>query len=182
MMKKFYLFREPLAQGIFLLGVIIALFAPTDIVDRLPRVRQISIPLSQVFPPIEWYIKKSSFPQVTELYFTVMWLLSPLSFYWMGKDLAIEPKIGEWKKTLEERVIVLTIGRILFVLILIPLLLLGGWYFNQGYDFLWLPVNSSRFALATGGYLLAGTGGWWVLQFGVLLLHKALLDIQHLRA
>ena len=173
-MKKFYLFREPLAIVIFLGGLAIALFSPTDVLDRLPWIRNISTPLSEIFPPIRFYAQKSMYPQIAELYFTVMWILSPLTFYWLGKDFSekTEPVLAKWKNDYRTLSIGKKLNVIFCILIILPSLIYFCWFLNRGYDLIWLPINSSVFALGTGGYFLAGTGGWWALQVEAQLIRK----------
>ena len=180
-MRPFYLFRQPAAITIYVIGLAIAVFAPLDIMDRLPWMRVLSVPLSELFPPIYYYAKKSYFPQVTELYFTVMWLLSPPTLYWVWRWFPEVARIS--KEDLRSPIkfafryfFFLVVG----VIIVIPALIIMTWFLNEGYEFIWMPVKSSRWALGIFGYFLAGVGGWWLFALELKLIQKIFRDIKQL--
>ena len=101
-----------------------------------------------------------------------MWILSPLSFYWMWQNLPFEKEIS------------VRFGfryafyALLALVIVIPVSMATFWYFNHGYEFIWMPMSSSRWALGTWGYVLAGVGGWWALVWEIKLTRKVISDVK----
>ena len=179
-MKSFYLFREPVAYAIFFFGLAIALFAPVDVLERLPFLRPVTDTLAAIFPPILNYAQRSQFPEVTLIYFSLMWLLSPLTFYWIGKDSSNEadPVIAKWRR---DKIIVGFSSVVRFVLatiVVLPVVIVFCWFWNPGADLTLLPIGTSRLALGLGGYLIAGTAGWWALQLELQLIRKALIQFK----
>jgi hypothetical protein len=180
-MKKTYIFREPLFLLTHFMGVVIGLFAPDDVLIRFPWIKAISSPLSEAFPPIRFYSENSRFPQVTELYCSFMWIVAPLHYYWCGKDLSLS-KQGQSGLTHLDKMpigdrIATAIAHVIFFFGM-PVVIYFYWFLNNGIEFAWFPVHKSRFALAFGGLIYAGTLGWMMLRVEVLILEKLMTFVR----
>ena len=174
-MKSIYLFRDPIFLVTYFIGIAIALFSPLDILVQMPWIKDVSGPLSQIFPPIKFYIDASRFPQITECYFTFMWLVAPLHYYWCGKALRQDLQAEAQRKSLEKiplRDRVATIIGQVIVLFWLPIIIYYYLFLNQGYEFSWMPISKSQTALAFGGLIYAGSLAWMALRVEVLALEK----------
>ncbi len=156
---NFYLFRRPLAYVPIATGALIALIAPLDVMDRLGWLQPLSDWLRNVFLPMDGYIRRSDFPQVTEVYFLVMVLHSPAHFYYFHQALRSEHNMDARKMNWQSRS---GIGKASFcaAVLLLALPLPVAFVLNNGFDFALMPINSSRIALAWSGWLFAGGGAF----------------------
>ena len=111
--------------------------------------------LGKIFPVINFYAEKSAFPSVAKIYFSFAILLMPLHFLYAYKKLST-PTNDQWFRNLwfisSRRVLIKQIILVVFMLYLLYFLL----YINPGFDFKILPINSSRYALAIGGWIFLG--------------------------
>lgn len=140
-------------------GFFLALLLPSHVLSEYPMLREITGAVKSVFAPISGYAQRSRFPQVAECYFTFMWLLAPY-YFWVAL-VAVrnnEGMIGWKPKSLRERLSVFSVG-----VGLIGLLGLFVLFFNPGFDFNLLPINSSRVALGLVGWAFSGSGGAFLL-------------------
>lgn len=156
---NFYLFKRPLAYVPIAMGALIALVAPLDVMDRLDWLQALSDWLRSVFLPMNGYIRRSDFPQVTELYFLVMVLHSPVHFYYFHQALRTEHNLDARKTSWQSRS---WIGKASFcaAVLLLALPLPVAFFLNNGFDFAIMPINSSRIALAWAGWFFAGGGAF----------------------
>lgn len=181
--EPIYFVREPLLRYPILGGLLIALFASESILNDIPALKLFTQFMSTIFPPIQYYAAKSKFPQVTELYFAFMWLFAPLHFYFLNADFQSQrfrwamkwkqrefdqPYRGFWQFA----------HRILFIGVLIPGLIVFFFFYNNGYDFNLLPINSSRIALGLFGFWFAGAMGFVLLQYEYHQMKKLLSELR----
>lgn len=121
--------------------------------------------MKALFPPIGHYAEKSSFPQVSAVYFSVMWLFAPLHFLYLKRQLEAQEDLLRT----DVRGWLGRIGQFAIGVVLLPLLGLFALFVNPGFDFNLLPVNSSRLALGVAGFIFAGAGGFALLAFGFVV-------------
>lgn len=178
-----YFLREPLLRYPILVGLLLALYAPNSVLDDYPFLKPFTQFMGTILPPIQYYAEKSKFPQVTELYFALMWLFAPLHFYFLNQD--FHEQRFEWarKWKLKEltppyRGFKQYAHRVFIVLILMPALIIFYLFYNKGYDFNLLPINSSRVMLGLFGFWFAGAAAFAMLQYEHQQLKKLLLEIR----
>ena len=146
-------FGNPWIWGTFLMGALVAWFAPLDVLDQSAALRSFTELMGQIFPPVVGYKKSSKFPQVSALYFSLMFLLGPI---WFWKHLSIsrhtvrQPSGKIWSLPRPLRVpLVILLGGALFIGL--PAFQL---FLNPGYDFHVMSISSSRPSLGIWGPLL----------------------------
>lgn len=171
---NFYLFKRPLAYVPITIGALIALTAPLDVMDRLVWLQPLSDWLRSVFLPMNGYIHRSAFPQVTELYFLVMVLHAPVHFYYFHQALRSDHDMDARKMSWQTRS---GTGRAWFcaAVLLLALPLPVAFVLNDGIDLTLIPINSSRIALAWLGWLFAG-GGAFILAAIVVTFASDILS------
>lgn len=59
------------------LGIILALLTPTKILSMLPPLKGLTSFMTSIVPSIDRVTAVSSFPEVTKLYFSLMWIALP---------------------------------------------------------------------------------------------------------
>jgi hypothetical protein len=161
-----FLRRYPGLIVLILLSFNLALSTPQSWIIENEWIWEFSQSLGEVFPPIQAYIKKSEFSEITAFYFLVMWALSPLFYIWHMRHLRNEVKFGTPVSTLT--LIMFAIPTILFFYGVVYFLL----FINPGFDFNLLPINSSRLALGAFGWIFAGGCAFALLAFCVLFTGK----------
>lgn len=157
------MFITPIVFGFF-----IALFCPENILDKHWLLQFATSKLKAIFPPIAGYARKSEFPQVSELYFSFMWVLSP--YYLFISIFSIRENQGliNWlPKAQFELIKVFFIGVVLMSFLGYFVL-----FVNPGYDFNMLPISSSRFALSVAGYLFSGIAAAILLAVAYCFFEK----------
>jgi hypothetical protein len=161
--QRALIFLIPIVAGFF-----IASFAPEDILGTFTFLQNVTSELKSLFPPIAGYAGKSKFPQVTECYFSFMWLLSPYYFWVSIQVIRHNDGLKNWKpRNWIEKVKVFLVG-----VVLLSILGYFEFFINPGYDFNLLPINSSRFALATSGFLFSGAAAAYLFAVAYCLLEK----------
>lgn len=178
-----YFLREPILRYSILAGLLIALYAPENILDQLPVLKPFTQLMSTIFPPIEYYALKSKFPQVSELYFSLMWVFSPLHFYYLNADFRAQrfEWARKWKRIefdVPYHGFKQYANRIFITVFLMPVLIIVGLFYNKGYDFNLLPINSSRTALGLFGFWFAGAGSFALLLYEYHQLRKLSSEIK----
>lgn len=150
-----YLICEPLIYVPIVLAALLAWFAPLDIMDRMPQVKQLTGLLRSAFPAMDAYVRKSSFPQVTEIYFAVMALHAPFHVPFIYKDYRQRLAMfrANWHKAVVGR-----LATVLCAFFMFPAFAVFAVLVNPGYDLAWMPINSERWALGLCGWFLAGAG------------------------
>ena len=149
-----YLYRVPVIRYQLLLCALIALFAPINILDNLPSLYKLTSVMKSTFPVIDAYVKKSDFPQITEIYLCISWLSIPLHGYYGFCYMRMTLIKKKWGIDMRKKW--------LPFLTLVIVGLISSWivlFKNTGQTFNLLPINSSRIALATGGWFFGGVGG-----------------------
>lgn len=156
---------------LIIVGFFIAQFASESILDKYYYLQSITLKLKSIFPPIAGYAAKSKFPQVSELYFSYMWLISPVCFWASVQLVRNNEGLKSWKpKTWGEQINVFIVGVLLF-----SLLGYFTFFINPGYDYNLLPINSSRLALGMFGYIFSGSGGAFLLAGAYCFIEKLIL-------
>lgn len=143
---------------------LIAWFWPAQTSETSAWVGEFSKALAKVFPPIEAYASKSSFPAATAVYMTLAFLLFPVHFYFAFKELRTNTE-ESWHKRLWN---VQSLGNVVQRLLLLIVGSVGAafmLFINPGYDFNLLPLNTSRAALAWGGWLVTGAIPAWCISW-----------------
>lgn len=143
------------ALGPWMLGVIIALVTPDDILSRSSSLRMYVEWFSDIFPYMKRAAVHSAFPEVTLFFHAAMWTIAPI---WLG-ILFLMPanKIVAFKKQMDRRWLLL-IGYPLFLWLLIYV----GHFLMFTTDNLTrveMIMSYSRFGLGISG-TAAYAGGW----------------------
>lgn len=160
-----YLFRQPVIYAPILLGALVALLAPADVLDRISWMKVAIDYLQSIYPAMASYVKKSEFPQVAGLYFFIMAMHAPFHIPYVYKEFKARSASHrqEWNAG--------SSGKMRFVISAVvvgPMLTVFLVFFNPGYDLAWMPLNSSRWALAGFGWIVAGAAAVVVLTTSVL--------------
>ena len=110
---------------------------------------------SYIFPPISGYAGSSKFPEITRMYMSLTFLLMPLQGWYTYLELSTSTN-ESWFKNLwniesnwalvKRAALVAAVGAVTYFALLV----------NPGYDFNLMPLNTSRNALAVGGWIVAG--------------------------
>lgn len=149
--------RNPIVAIPYSLSIALALLVPDDVFERWHWLQTWVNYVEQYVPIVSNYAKRSAFPQVTAVYFSIVAILITPSFLWSA--LATPGFIiNEQKFTLlQEKFGVLhSLACWVIALGLMPLLAYFCLMVNPGYDFNIMPINRSRNALALFGPLFAG--------------------------
>jgi hypothetical protein len=72
---------SPALFVLHLSGALIAWFAPDDALTRWSFLRELVAGIGEIFPMLTGAVRKSNFPDVTALYFSLMLLAVPLRFW-----------------------------------------------------------------------------------------------------
>lgn len=153
-MKLFlYLYKNPFVWGSHLLGALIALYAPTNILTEHFSLKSFSTLIDKIFPIVGNYSSRSKFSEVTALYFAFMMCTWPIWFWRQNKLLTSKDTLQELiTKTPGENHLLLR--SFIAVLIFLPLVIFML-FINPGYQFSLMPINESRIALAVFGPFFA---------------------------
>jgi hypothetical protein len=137
----------------------IALEAPVDVLSTNPFLESFTVTMEKAFPVIRNYAQKSTFPEITRLYMSLMFLGFPLGLLaplctMNTKDKRLFVPIQNIKLKND-----VSLGKYLLscflILILIPPAVYILWFVNPGYNFAMFKVNESRLGLATGGFFIS---------------------------
>jgi glucan phosphoethanolaminetransferase (alkaline phosphatase superfamily) len=107
-------------------------------------------------PALTGHVQKSHFPEVAAIYFPLMWLLSPLFFFWRWQ----ESMHAEWRMRFDVKPI-RTFLRLLFATAFLFFFAYGS-YLAGGYQLDSIPWNESKIALFIAAPMAAGGAffGW----------------------
>jgi hypothetical protein len=150
-----------------LVSIVIALFAPFNVLTELPLLRRVVDTVAAIFPVIHNFGTRSSFSEVTELYFTCMILIAPFWWWAAARDRYMKASVAAWHVRLRREKHVL-LRSLALAAISLPVAWFGL-FINPGYDFKLLPVNSSRLALAVYGPIFAHSPFWVLAIAGVMV-------------
>jgi hypothetical protein len=157
-------------------GVSVALVAlsPDDVLARYPSLAVFVSAAAEFIRPISAYQRVSDFPQVSGLYFSVMFFVTPLMvlYSWRMRSHALRG-ITEMSK---KRPMVWFVAAISTIVIgVITPILLYVWA-NGSEVFPSMPMRSSKMSLALLGWLAAGGLAWGLateaLFIAVVLMRK----------
>lgn len=111
--------------------------------------------ISALFPTILGYSKNSAFPDIAQMYMSFTFMLMPLHIWFSYKELSIS-RDEVWFKNLWSLDSNWAFIKRLLLVITICAIVIFTLFFNPGYDFNLMPLNSSRTALGIGGWIVAG--------------------------
>lgn len=148
-------------------GIAIVALSPNDVLTRCPALREFVYFISRVIPPVEAYQKVSNFPEVSGLYFSVMFCVTPLLtlYAWKTRRYAIEG-IEIASKRRPTMWVVAALMSIPFCMSM-PLLLYV--LANGSEIFPLMPMRSSKTSLAVFGWAAAGGVAWVLVPHGLCL-------------
>lgn len=142
---------------------------PPEWIRTIPGMNTLLQWMVEHVPALSAYIKKSRFPQVAEIYFPLMLLVSPLHFVWIWRN---EEQHAIWRNLFSEK----PFRTFIRLLLTTALLVFGGFF-----TFLWggtqlesVPWNDSKIALCLAGHIAAG-GGFFTLLGNTLSGYKKLI-------
>lgn len=143
----------PVMMMLHIVGALIAWCAPIDVLGRYPTLRSLVLFLGEIFPVVNSAVERSIFPEVTGLYFSVMYASMPLRVFDGVRFAHLERNYTFWKIRASMRS---RIG----VLISVPLLLCFGVVAltigRPYYEINVFPISQSRFLLGLAGPIFAG--------------------------
>ena len=147
---------------------VICYLVPPEWIKAIPGVSLLTLWIIELVPSFPAYIEKSHFPEVAELYFPLMLLISPLHFVWIWRQ--------EDQHTLWRNLISINRFRSAIQLLFTTAFLL----FVAMASFMWggtqlevIPWNESKIALFLAGHIAAG-GGFFSLLAITLSGYKEL--------
>lgn len=149
------------------LSVAIVAFTPDDILSRQPVLATFVETVTDLIPPISAYQRVSAFPELSALYFSVMFLATPflLIYSWRTRRYALQCI----ETAANERPFVWYMAAILstaFCFAMPPVLYIWA---NGSEFFPLMPMRSSKVSLALFGWVAAGGVGWLLLPHGVCI-------------
>jgi len=142
------------------ISALLALATPTNILSEHRLLAAFSEFCRSISPVINAYHRKSSFPEVSTLYFSVMLFVSPL-VYVSARDCSIY-RIAEIARLHEVNASRFWLQLLMIVAIFI-LAIIVFYYGNNGYEFQIFKINSSRISLALFGWMVAGGAPFMML-------------------
>lgn len=162
------IYKIPYVWLTHFLGAVISLFAPANVLDLHPLVREAVRAVVDVIPSIASYAEISSFEQVTLLYFSVASLLGvPAFFALSGKYKVLVP---HGHRAIEK------LGGLSFLYPIGGVLIVGGLFgaavfapIGKPWDL--MPIHSSRLALAALGPIFS------LLPFFLLAMAVAIVRV-----
>ena len=142
------------ALGPWVLGIIIALITPDDILSRSILLRDYAEWFADIFPYMNRAAARSAFPEVTLFFHAVMWTIAPV---WLGMWLLIKPDARLYEKQRKHRwFLFFWIIIFLLVLIYVPFFLM---FTSPDLTRIEKIMSFSRFGLGASGTVLYA-GGW----------------------
>ncbi|WP_175704807.1 hypothetical protein [Burkholderia ambifaria] len=167
----------PRMLALHFVSALMAWFAPEDILARYQALGEFASYMENIFPVIGEAIVRSAFPEVTGLYFAIMYVFLPLRIidstraFYADRDKTFEKIRGFfWKR------IFASIGVVVFFGFGVVTVLFGRPY----YEINVIPISKSRFLLGLVGPLFAGgaeafgiaVGFVWIFIFVSWVLSK----------
>jgi hypothetical protein len=159
-----YFIKKPVVVVPLVALACFALFSPDSGLSSSSVLSWFVKTMSELFPPIAAYTRKSKFPNVTQAYMAFSFLLIPIHGWYSYKEIN-NPNNKAWHKDLwtikpgwdfvKRMLLILILGSAAFITL----------FRETGYDFNLAPINSSRVALATFGWFLGGAGQAWVFTY-----------------
>ena len=152
-------------QGV---SVALAVFAPDDVLSRYPEVDTFVHTVEKWIPPVVGYQAVSDFPQVTGVYFSIMFLLTPIILFYSSYMRNLTFRFSEIEYDLKPvRYWIAAVVCALFCAFTPPFL----YFWNDAkYEFFpSMPIRSSKVSLAFLGWFAAGGGGWILVSHAMWL-------------
>jgi hypothetical protein len=175
LLQSQYIFRHRSIYVPIAIGALVAWVSPLDVMDRLSFLKPLAHSMAEVFPPMAMYVAVSDFPQVTELYFLLMFLHAPLHAAFAWEDARpwrnVRAKIwnsglaGKGKLLIQASV--LGPGMAFFLLLFDP---------GRAVVITILPIHSSRSVLGLIGWLSAGALACMLASFSGLIIAELMYD------
>lgn len=143
----------PVMMMLHIVGVLIAWIAPIDVLTRYPALRSLVLFIGEIFPVVNSAVERSTFPEVTGLYFSVMYASMPLRVFDGVRFAYFERNytLGKIRASMRSRI---------EVSIFIPFLLCFGvvalTFGRPYYEINVFPISESRFLLGLVGPIFAG--------------------------
>lgn len=139
---------RPLIPLSFAAAALVALFAPTNVLERHSSLAWFANQMSRAVPSIRQWAVVSEFPEVTQLFFALAWILAPFQAFMAYRLPALHRQmVAHWRAKPAVRWFVP-----LLVIVILPLFLWGaltlGW---ETTDCVGVCLGKSRAALALVG-------------------------------
>ncbi|WP_155681416.1 hypothetical protein [Burkholderia stagnalis] len=143
----------PMMLLLHIVGALIAWGAPIDVLGRYPALRTFVSCLGEIFPVVNSAAEKSTSPEVTGLYFSVMYVSMPLRVFDGVRFAYFERNytLGRISASMRDRIGVLISVSFMFCFGVVALAL-GRPY----YEINVFPISQSRFLLGLVGPIFAG--------------------------
>ncbi len=177
-------FAPPIvALGPWVLGIIVALVTPDDILSRSILLRDYTEWFADIFPYMNRAAARSAFPEVTLFFHAVMWTIAPV---WLGMSFMMPAdKMISFKKQKERRWLLLFLYPLfLWLLIFVPHFLM---FTSENLTRVETIMSYSRFGLGFSG-TAAYAGGWaayiyvatiWIRRIPALYFNQSTKGSQH---
>lgn len=145
------IYRNPTIVISHIIGAIVALFAPIDVLDNYQFLSNFVNIMHDSIPSIRGFMRNSDFPQVTGFYFSLSLITGLPAFIELFKN--PQYVIPDGKKAIEKFGHFHIFYPIFGVLIFFGLFIFS--FLQSGHKWDLLPIHNSRFALALVGPLFA---------------------------
>lgn len=152
-------------QGI---SVAIVVFSPNDVLTRYPMVASFVATVAGWFPAVKSLQRVSDFPEVSGLYFSVMFFVTPLVLVcaFRARESVVRGMTGAWVRK--------SVGQWFLVVLLCAIWLtmpFSSYVWNDGRDelFRFLPMRSSKLVLAILGWCAAGGLAWAGVSYAMFI-------------
>ena len=153
-------------QGI---SVAIVAFSPDDVLTRYSILAGFVAAVAEWIPAVRAYQRVSEFPQVSGLYFSVMFFITPLIllYSFRRRGVLLESMVAAYEKR-PIRYCILAVPACAFFLSM-PLV---SYIFVNGKNewFPSMPMRSSKLSLAILGWLAAGGSAWSAISCVMLVI------------
>ena len=150
--------------------------SPDDVLTRYSVLATFVHWLGTWIRPVVHYQQLSQFPQITGVYFSIMFLVTPIILFYSPKMKRLVFRYGE--AGFIERPIRFCVGAImlcLFCILSIPFFYI--WNRAEDEFFPFLHIGSSKFSLAIVGWVAAGGGAWVIISHTIWFPIFAVLKI-----
>jgi hypothetical protein len=159
---------SPALFVLHLSGALIAWFAPDDALVRWPFLKNVVAGVGEIFPLLPDAVRKSKFPDVTALYFSLMLIAVPLRF-WVVVRLYCSRR-----DQIFDRFIYFSILRKIYTISVLTFFACIGFLFlfvyGHFYEWNFMAVSRSRMWLGLIGPLFSGADSICGLVAGVIAI------------
>ena len=154
------------------LGVLITLFAPDNVLTRYRAIAVFVEWMGGWISPIAAYRRASKFPEIAGLYFSVMFIVTPLIMIHLFSriDLILRDAASAFDR--KPLLSYFSAMILIFIAGAMPFML---YVWADGAEIIpSIPINSSKLALGIFGWLAAGGIAWILIPYGVGVLIVAI--------